>query len=357
MATKRPFVSFAEVKEKVSIPDVLEVLGISHQFTRKADHLAGACPLPQHQHGPRPNPEQFKIDRKNGTWLYKCFGDCNGKPGGAGDVVEFVKAMIGLSDAHVRFWFADKFGNRLSAAKPKPKSGEQEIREAREDHANVHSQAPHSANPNLPEAPAPLKPLKFYLNLDPNVPYLRERGLSDEVIQRFSIGLCNRGVLKGYVAMPVYNWPRPDDQLPIAYFGRWPGEDFDESKGRPRYKWPADFPKQQVVYGLHEALTGSEPGTPLTVVKSPFSVFHLFQQGFPRVVAICASTMSDQQAAILASTDRPIILMFGGDESSNQGMRHAAAQLIKFTFVRVALLPDAATPDSFSREALAHLLA
>lgn len=45
MPAKRPFVSFREVKEKISIPDVLDVLGIVHQFTRKADHLAGCCPL------------------------------------------------------------------------------------------------------------------------------------------------------------------------------------------------------------------------------------------------------------------------------------------------------------------------
>lgn len=357
MSTVRPYVSFAEVKEKVSIPDVLDVFGITQQFTRKGDHLVGACPLKQHKHGPRPNTEQFKIDRKNGTWLYKCFGDCNGKPGGAGDVIELTKAMTGLSDAHVRFWFAERFGDRLTSSKPKPSSGEPEIKVAREPHANENSQATANTIPNLPDVPAPLKPLKFFLNLDPNVPYLRERGLSDATIQRFSLGLCNRGVLKGYVAMPVYNWPRPDGQLPIAYFGRWPGDDFDEAQGRPRYKWPTDFPKQQIVYGLHEAIDASEPGSPLAVVESPFGVFHLVEQGFPSVVAICGSSMSDQQAAILMKTCRPIILMLDGDEPGRQGMRLAAAKLIKSTFVRVASLPDTAKPDILSPEQLCQLLA
>ena len=357
MSTERPFVSFAEVKAKVSIPDILDAFGITRQFTRKADHLVGACPLPQHKHGPRPNTEQFKIDRKNGTWLYKCFGDCNGKPGGAGDVIEFAKAMTSLSDAHVRFWFVEKFGERLSSAKPNPQSSDPERKGTCEHHANENSQAAQKAIQNLPDVPAPLKPLKFFLNLDLNVPYLSERGLSDATTRRLSLGLCNRGVLKGYVAMPVYNWPRPDGQLPIAYFGRWPGDDFDESQGRPRYKWPPDFPKQQIVYGLHEAFADGEPGSPLAVVESPFGVFHLVEQGFPSVVAICGSSMSDEQAAILTSTGRPIILMLDGDEPGRQGMRLAAAKLIKSTFVRVASLPDAAKPDILSPEQICQLLA
>lgn len=356
MSTVRPYVSFAEVKEKVSIPELLEVFGITQQFVRKKDHLVGACPLPQHKHGPRPNSEQFKIDRKKGTWLYKCFGDCSGKPGGAGDVIEFAKAMTGLSDAHVRFWFAQKFGDRLSSAKPKPPSNEPEIKGAREDHANENSQATLKPIPNLPDLPAPLKPLKFFLNLDPTVPYLRDRGLSDVTIQRFSLGQCNRGVLKGYVAMPVYNWPHPDGQLPVAYFGRWPGDDFDEAQGRPRYKWPPDFPKHQIVYGLKETLESSETDSPLVVVESPFGVFHLFEQGFPSVVATCGSSLSEEQAAILIRVGRPVILMFDGDEAGRQGMRLGAAKLIKSAFVRVASLPGSTQPDHLSREQLAQLL-
>lgn len=120
MPTNRSFISFAEVKEKVSIPDTLQVFGIVDRFTKKDVYWSGVCPLPQHHHGPRPNSSQFKIDLKNGVWLYKCFGDCQGKPGGAGDVIEFVKAMTGLSDAHVRFWFDEHFGARLSSATPRP---------------------------------------------------------------------------------------------------------------------------------------------------------------------------------------------------------------------------------------------
>jgi len=113
--TERPYVSFAEVKEKIPVPDVLDALEIADRFQRKNDLLTGVCPLPAHKHGPNPNAEQFKINRKDGVWLWHCFGDCQK----GGDVIELVKEMTGYDDAHVRFWFAEKFGDRLTLSRPK----------------------------------------------------------------------------------------------------------------------------------------------------------------------------------------------------------------------------------------------
>jgi len=60
-----------------------------------------------HKHGPRPNAEQFKNNRKDGLWLWHCFGDC--KRGR--DVLGLVKELSGYGNAGVRFWFAEKFGS------------------------------------------------------------------------------------------------------------------------------------------------------------------------------------------------------------------------------------------------------
>jgi DNA primase len=349
---RRPYVSFAEVKEKVSIPDVLVVLGIAERFSRQGRTLAGVCPLPAHRHGPSPNPEQFKIDCKQGVWLWHCFGDCQR----GGDVVELVKLMTGYDDAHVRFWFAEKFGDRLSLSKPNGQKQPVETDTAREEHgADASSQAASHCTRNLPTAEGQLKPLRFFLNLDPDVPYLRQRGLAEETIRRFGLGLCRKGVLKGYVAIPVRGWPRTEGANPVAYLGRWPGEDYDEAGGRPRYKWPDGVPKSRLVYGLAEAMQTGD-ARPLIVVEGPFGVFHLVQNGFPNAAAIFGSSLSDEQAMILASTGRPIVLMCDGDEAGQQGMRLAAARLIPHTFVRIARLTDGRGPDDLSGADLAALL-
>jgi DNA primase len=347
----RPYVSFAEVKGKVTIPDALEALGLAEKFTRKGDKLSGVCPLPQHNHGPKPNSEQFKADVKDGVWVWHCFGDCQR----GGDVIELVKAITGYDNAHVRFWFAEKFGQRLTLTKRKanrdsgaePPENDTAREAPREDTPRTAS----LATVNLPEKAGPLKPLGFRLNLDANVPYLHQRGITPETIQHYGLGLCTRGVLKGYVAIPVYRWPAEPGENPVAYLGRWPGEDYDEPAGRPRYKWPDGFPKSRVVYGLSQALEAAHD-QPLAVVEGPFKVYHLVQAGIPCAAAILGSSLSDEQATILIETGRRIVLMFDGDQAGQSGMRTAAAKLITRTFVRVAKLPDGTHPDQLGPEEL-----
>lgn len=336
MPDKRPYISFAEVKAKVPIPDVLEPLGIADTFTQKGDTYTGICPLPTHQHGPQPNPQQFKINQKGDTWLWHCFADCNR----GGDVIELVKAVKELSDQHVRFWFAEHFGDRLSTTKDKQKQNDQ---------------------PKTADKPVkPLKPLRFYLNLDADAarPYLNDRGVSDETIERYGLGLAHKGVLKDYVAMPICGYPRSDQENPLAYIGRWPGEDFDEANDRPRYKIPAGFETGRVVYGLPEAMDSlAARNVPLIVVEGPFKVYHLIQCGYPNTVSTLTANVSDEQADILSRTNLPVVLFFDGNEAGYAGMRRAAGRLITNTFVRVIKLAEGTEPDHLMPDKLDHLLA
>ncbi|MDB5341990.1 MAG: primase [Schlesneria sp.] len=360
----RPYVSFAEIKQRVPIPDVLAVLGLADRFTRKKGTLTGVCPLPNHQHGPSPNSEPFKINQRDGLWLWHCFGDCQR----GGDVIEFVKAMTGFDNSHVRFWFAEHFPDRLTLQQPR--RTERETSETSEAPAKEKApatpgkensqEAPtaSAANQTIPNDTSPLKPLRFILNLNPDVPYLFERGLKPETIRRFGIGLCRKGLLAGYVAIPVYDYPRLPGTNPVGYLGRWPGEPADargDETGPLRYKFPENFPRNRVVYGLAEALHGTE-GRPLIIVEGPFKVYHLFQSGFPNTGATFGASVSDEQIEILAATRRPLILMFDGDEAGQTGMRSAAERLISRALVRVVKLESGRHPDDLSRSELEKVL-
>ena len=203
--------------------------------------------------------------------------------------------------------------------------------------------------------PEELKPLPFCLQLDNSVVYLKERGLCSETIHRYGLGLCSRGVLEGYIAIPIYTQTQSAEENPIAYLGRWPAEDFDEAAGRPRYLWPKGFTKNRVVYGLREALAGPK-NRPLIVVEGPFNVYHLFQAGFTNTVAVFGSTLSDEQARILIKTGRPIVLFFDGDEAGQAGMQLAARKLIVSAFVRILILDDNKAPDDLSVKELNSIL-
>ena len=345
----RVYVDFQTVKRKISIPEVLEVLGIAERFARKGDKLVGVCPLPSHIHGPRPNDQQFHIDRKDDIWLWKCFSsDCNK----GGDVIELVKAMTGLSDAHVRFWFADHFpADRIGSTKT-PERRQADTKKAHEHGGAETTLAGDKVDSvDIASSPAPLKPLRFHLNLDPAVPYLTQRGLTPETIERFGCGLAKKGVLAGYVAIPIYRWPAASqNENAVGYIGRWPGEDFDDE--HPRYKAPSGFEVSRTVFGLPQAMA-SPADTPLVVTEGALKTMWLDQCGFASVSTLTA-TVSDEQADILVSTKRPLVLMFDGNAQA--AMRLAAAKLITRSFVKVVKLPADSEPDDLSPEELRELL-
>lgn len=178
------------------------------------------------------------------------------------------------------------------------------------------------------------------LATNPNVPYLYQRGLRSETIRRFGLGLCRKGLLAGYVGIPVYNHPCQPGTNPVGYLGRWPGEPTGNgTDSEPsRYKFPSEFPRNRVIYGLPEALEDSD-GRLLIVVEGPFKVFHLFQAGFPQTVATFGASVSDEQVAILVATRRPLTLLFDGDEAGQVGMHSAAERLIAKAAVRMVKLP------------------
>ena len=344
----RPFISFAEVKEKVPIPDALAALGILDRFHRHGEKLSGICPSKSHAHGPRPNPQQFKANKNSqGLWLWHCFGCKAG-----GDVVELVKKVTGYDNSHVRFFFHDHFQQRLGCTK-KNDSMSVEKDTAREASKDTTQAAPLTPS-NLPTDLPAIKPLRFRLNLDGNVPYLRERGVNPETIERYGIGLCSRGLLKGYVAMPVFG--EADDDNPVAYIGRWPGSDFDEAKGHPRYKFPEEFPRNRVLYGYNVAAR-SPTASPIVLVEGPFSCFHLAQSGIASVVAALGSSLSDEQAILLARLRRPVVILFDGDDAGRRGTQAAIEKLAPLAFVRSVALEDGQQPTDLSAENIQRLLA
>lgn len=220
-ATERPYVSFREVKERVPIPDALEKLGIADQFTERNGVYTGICPI--HPHGPRPNRQQFKINQRDGVWLWHCFGDCQR----GGDVVELVKSVTGLSDEHVRFWFFDNFGERLSSGKPGRRADD--TKRAGGEVGQKHPAPASSETTRMVSSEESsgklqsIRPLKFHLKLEP-CEYLRERGVSDETQATFGCGLCNRGYLQGYAAFPLYRYRlqplTPKQPVPYSGSGR-----------------------------------------------------------------------------------------------------------------------------------------
>jgi DNA primase len=345
----RVFVSFDEVKARVRIAEVMQLLGVDlTKYTEGRDgSLSGPCPLRNHPIGDpnHRNPRQFRIDCKDGIDVFKCFAsDCNA----GGSVIQFAMQMLDRDAAHVRYFFADHWGDRLTGT-PSSRPSLPAKKEPREE-AKVEAAAPTQGLLKAPvsvagnrDADKEFRPMDHFLRLDPNVEYLKQRGLSPTTLERYGVGYASRGRMKGYVCMPVFDYPHVDGSYPLVYLGRFAGEDFIE-KNRPKYLWgAANFEKTKVLLGLPQAMENIGD-RPIVVTEGMFDLLAVADAGYSHVVACVGSDLSDEQAQLLIRLKHDIVLLFDSDESGRCGARKAAGKLIRDTSVRVISLPDGTDP-------------
>ena len=154
--------------------------------------------------------------------------------------------------------------------------------------------------------------------LDHDHPYLCERGLSPETIAMFGVGYCSRGMLTGWIAIPIHN---VEGKL-VAYAGRWPG---DPPERTPKYRLPRGFRKSLELFNLHRAMM-TDAGQPLVVVEGFFGCMNVWQAGHRRVVALMGSMLSRAQEELIvdaAGSGSKVILLLDEDEAAvRDAQRH-----------------------------------
>lgn len=162
--------------------------------------------------------------------------------------------------------------------------------------------------------------------------YLHGRGIFDEAIRFFEIGLStNRGDV---VAVPVHT---PDGALCVGVVGRGIHEKkFDNSKGLPR---------NRIVFNLHRARKASREF--VIIVESSLDAIKIHQAGFPNVVAFLGSHVSDTQIALLERNFDRVMIMSDNDDAGYT-MREKLVDKLSITCLHAAteygtLYPEAGT--------------
>jgi DNA primase len=191
------------------------------------------------------------------------------------------------------------------------------------------------------------KPLPFTLrDVDASHLYLAERGITRETADRFGVGFfLGKGSMAGRLVIPIHN---AEGEL-VAYAGR-----SLDPETEPRYKLPAGFNKSLELYNLHRAAQADGRGA-VIVVEGFFDVMKVHQAGFPAVVALMGSSLSDAQAELLGAFER-VILMLDGDEAGAEAAPKIAAQLARRLLVRIADVPEGTQPDQLSSEEIQRVL-
>jgi hypothetical protein len=131
------------------------------------------------------------------------------------------------------------------------------------------------------------QPLAFALRkLDPDHPFIRERGISLETAMEFGIGFQASGSMANRICFPLM-----ERGALIGYAGRTidaVGTD------NPKWKLPMGLVKS-FLYGLEKC----DPGKPLYLVESPWACLWLFQHG-AQAAALLGSSMTEAQENLLA---------------------------------------------------------
>lgn len=167
-------IDFAKLKESVRITQVLDLLEIKH-LTVHNEQLRGTCPLCM-----ATNARGFVVTPAKGTWY--CFSEKKG-----GDLIRLAALQWRIDDRSAALRIADQLGLFNGAGK-----------------ADDNPAAPPKAS-EPPAKSSDFDPLAYQKTLDPDHAALVPLGVSADTIRAFGGGFCTKGLLRGMLALPVYD--------------------------------------------------------------------------------------------------------------------------------------------------------
>lgn len=333
--TKTNWIDIEELKKQLDFSEVLRHYGV--ELKLKGDQHHGFCPLPLHKG--KKNSASFSANVKRGIW--QCFG-C----GQHGNLLDLAVLM----------------------EKKNPKNGKDVHRVATKlterflfGFGIPHEQAERLAGESEKENVLANAPLDFELKgLDEEHPYLLSRGFTAETIERFGLGYCSRGFLRGRIVVPLHDG---EGKL-VGYAGRIT-DDKAISEENPKYKFPGrrkrkgvinQFRKSLFLYNAHRI---SAPVDDILVVVEGFtSVWCLFQAGIRNVVALMgASCSAEQGRAIvsLTSSKARIWALPDGDNAGRRCLDDLHDHVSPHRSLSATLFDEGKQPTSFSVVELRNL--
>jgi len=313
------WVSFAEIKSRVGLEQVLRAYQVEGLRRSGGDQYRGRCPIHQGE-----GPEAFHANLARN--VFHCFA-C----GAGGNVLDFVAAMEGCSVREAALRLQE---NGLAGAPPVAE-GPPPWRPVAARGAKLVTKK-REGNP----------PLGFSLVVDGTHPYLGRRGMDRTTADHFGVGWFGGvGLMSRRIAIPIQD----EEGRLVAYCGRA----IDGSA--PRYRFPAGFQKSRVLFNYHRArATGLDE---VIVVEGFFDCLRVHQAGFPCVVALMGVTCSERQRELLAGTFPRVVLLLDGDAAGRAASGRIAKNLRPVSAVTEVLLERGVQPDQMPVDEIRQLLA
>ena len=353
----------SEIKNSVNIVDVI---GEVVQLTKAGRNFLGLCPF----HGEK-TPSFNVVEDKQ---FYHCFG-C----GRSGDVFKFIEDYRGVSFMEAVQIVGDQVGIRVQSLPPSQSRPQQA--DGKQPFYEIHQEA-----------------AKFYHAIlmttkmgEDARQYLYDRGLDDEVLRHFQIGLApaegnylyqsvsgkfsenimaESGLFHISDMGTMYDafqdrimFPLSDDiGRVIAFSGRLWRDQAEGTKPQGKYKNSRStllFNKSYELYHLDKAKQVAKKNHELYLMEGFMDVIAAYRAGIENAVASMGTALTREHVAHLSKFTKKVILAYDGDKAGRLATAKALEVLEKQE-VEVVQIPDQMDPDEYlkknSPQALADLL-
>ena len=353
----------SEIKNSVNIVDVI---GEVVQLTKAGRNFLGLCPFHSEK-----TPSFNVVEDKQ---FYHCFG-C----GKSGDVFKFIEDYRGVSFMEAVQIVGDQVGIQVQALAPSQSRGHQA--DGKQPFYEIHQEA-----------------AKFYHAIlmttkmgEDARQYLYDRGLDDEVLRHFQIGLApaegnylyqsvsgkfsenimaESGLFHISDIGTMYDafqdrimFPLSDDTgRVIAFSGRLWRDQAEGTKSQGKYKNSRStllFNKSYELYHLDKAKQVAKKNHELYLMEGFMDVIAAYRAGIENAVASMGTALTREHVAHLSKFTKKVILAYDGDKAGRLATAKALEVLEKLE-VEVVQIPDQMDPDEYlkknSPQALADLL-
>lgn len=342
----------SDIKNSVNI---VEIIGEVVALTKAGRNYLGLCPF----HGEK-TPSFNVVEEKQ---FYHCFG-C----GKSGDVFKFIEDYRSVSFMDAVQIVADRAGFPL------------EIEHSRKE-LSTHTH-PHQALYDIHAEAA-----RFYHAVlmttkigEEARSYLYERGLTDEVIKHFQIGLApnennylyksvsgkfdeqvimNSGLFNLADNNLVYDafqnrimFPLANDKgQVIAFSGRiWQASDIEQKVAK--YKNSRSTPifnKSYELYHLDKAKATIKKSHEIYLMEGFMDVIAAYRAGIENAVASMGTALTHEHVEHLRKFAKKIILTYDGDKAGQAATAKALNELYDLS-VEIVRIPDNMDPDEFIKK-------
>jgi DNA primase len=272
-AEKRPFLDFKEIKQRVTIADVLPRYQVNLVRVNQTS-LKGTCPLPSHSSGSK---NTFFVNVTKSVWY--CHSESCKKNGhrAGGNVIDFVSAMEQCSAYAAAKRIDEMFPGGNGHGAKNTSDTECNARNARH--------GPYDADPAT--ASGRNKPLAFILkDVNPSHLMIQERGISAGTADRFGVGFFpGKGSMAGRIVFPLH-----EDGNLVDYAGR---TTLPVTENNPKWLFGKGL-RKTFLYGLDRC----DPTKPLILCESLWAPLWFHEHGL-QAASLMGSEMTEEQERCL----------------------------------------------------------